>query len=172
MARITVTTTQLASVSGLLHGVIRLVRRLALVGGAAAVLIAVLLWEHGGFDTEDAVLTLLLLGPPAVLVFFSKGLGEIAALPERLRRMPGEGTEQLGELTRAAGRARETRLVGLPLLLWRLRGAVGSVRDVAGFALPLKVLTPGFLGLTALSALLCVIVAGVALIALLVIALG
>jgi hypothetical protein len=172
MARITVTTTQLASLGGLLQGVIRLVRRLALVGVASAALIAALLWEHGGFDTEDAVLTLLLLGPPGVLLFFGRGLGEIAALPERLRRMPGEGTERLGELTQVAGRARETRLVGLPLLLWRLRGAVGSVRDVAGFALPLKVLTPGFLGLTALSALLCVLLAGVALIALLVIAAG
>ena len=172
MARITVTTTQLASVANLLRGMSRLVRRLAFVGVAAAVLIAALLWEHAGFDTEDAVLTLLLLGPPAILLFFARGLGEIAALPERLRRMPGEGAERLGELTQVAGGARETRLVGLPLLLWRMRGAFGSARDVAGFALPLKVLTPGFLGLTALSALLCVLVAGIALIALLVTLLG
>lgn len=172
MARITVTTTQLASVGGLLRTVVRLVRRLALVGVAAAGLIALLLWEHEGFDGEDAVLTLLMLGPPAVLLFFAQGLGQLASLPDRLRRMPGEGQERLGELTRVAGQARDTRLVGLPLLLWRLRGALGSVRDVAGFALPLKVLTPGSLAVTALSALLCVLLAGVALIALLVTAIG
>jgi hypothetical protein len=56
------------------------------------------------------------------------------------------------------------------VLLWRLRGAFGSVRDVAGVAVPLRVFTPGFLGLAAISALLCVLIAGVALIALLAVA--
>jgi hypothetical protein len=44
-----------------------------------------------------------------------------------------------------------------------LRGAIGSVRDVAGIALPLKMLTPGFLGLSAFAAAACVgiVVAGV-----------
>lgn len=172
MARITLTTTQRASFAGLLQKLVRLVRRLALVGAAAVALIAALLWSDDGFDGEDAVLTLLLLAPPAILFFFAQGLGELAALPERLRRMPGEGGERLAELTRVAGRARETRLVGLPLLLWRLRGTFGSVRDVAGIALPLRVLTPGFLGLAAISALLCVLLASVAVIALLVTAIG
>ena len=172
MTRLTVTTTQLASVAGLLRTVARLVRRLAFVGVAAAALVALLLWQHAGFDGEDAVLTLLLLGPPAILFFFAQGVAEIASLPDRVRRMPGEGQEGLGELTRVAGRARDTRLVGLPLLLWRLRGALGSLRGVAGFALPLKILTPGFLGLTAISALVCILVAGIAVIALLVTVLG
>ena len=172
MARITVSTTQLASVSGLVGGVVRLVRRLAFVGIAAAALVALLLWQHEGFDTEDGVLTLLLLGPPAVLFFFAQGVAEIASLPDRMRRMPGEGQERLGELTRVAGQARDTRLVGLPLLLWRLRGALGSLRGLAGFALPLKILTPGFLALAAISALVCILVAGIAVIALLVTVLG
>jgi hypothetical protein len=43
---------------------------------------------------------------------------------------------------------------------------------VAGIALPLRVLTPGFLGLTALAALVCVVVAGAGLVALLVFAAG
>jgi hypothetical protein len=172
MARITVTTTQLASVTGVAQKIVLLVRRLALVGVAAVALIALLLWQHAGFDGEDAVLTMLMLGPPAILLFFAQSVAGLAALPDRLRRMPGEGQERLGELTRVAGRARTTRLVGLPLLLWRLRGAVGSLRDVAGLALPLKVLTPAFLGAAAISALLCVVLAGIAVIALLVTALG
>lgn len=172
MARITVTTTQLASVGGLVRAVVRLVRRLALAGAAAVALIALLLWRHEGFDAEDAVLTLLLLAPPAILFFFAQGVAELASLPDRLRRMPGEGGERLAELTRIAGRARGTRLVGLPVLLWRLRGAFGSLRDVAGLALPLRVLTPAFLALAAISALLCVLLVGVAVIALLVTAAG
>ena len=85
-------------------------RRLALTAAAFAALIALLLWQQRGFDGEDAVLTLLLLGPPAIVFFFAQGVAEIASLPDRVRRMPGEGQERLGELTRVAGQARDTRL--------------------------------------------------------------
>jgi polyferredoxin len=82
--------------------------------------------------------------------------------------MPGEGQERLAELTRIAGQTRTTRARGLPLLLWRLRGAFGSVRDVAGVALPFRVLTPWFLAMSAIAALLCVLLCGIVLVVLVV----
>jgi hypothetical protein len=171
VARITVSTTQLGALGGLLRRLVRTIRRLALVGAAgAAALIALL--ARGGFSAGDVVLAVLLLSPAAVLFFFAQGLREVIALPDRLRKMPGEGQERLDELTRLAGQTRSTRARGLPLLLWRLRGSLGSVRDVAGVALPLRVFTPMFLGLAALAALLCVVLAGAGLIALILLASG
>jgi len=171
MARITVSTTQLGALSGVLRGVVRLVRRVAFLGLAGAAAIAVLL-ARGGISASDVVLALLLLAPAVVLLFFAQGVRELIALPERLRKIPGEGQEQLAELTRIAGEARTVRARRVPLLLWRLRGTLGSVRDVAGVALPLRVFTPAFLGLTAVAALLCVALAGAGLIALVVLAAG
>jgi hypothetical protein len=107
---------------------------------------------------------------PIVLLFFAQGVQELLSLPDRLRRLPGDGEERLAELTRLASEARTTRVRGLPLLLWRLRAAFGSVRDVAGVAVPLRVFTPGFLGVTVVSALLCVALPAVVLIVVLVIA--
>jgi hypothetical protein len=167
MARITVSTTQLSALAGFLRRLIRFLRRLAFLAIAGVAAIALLL-ARGAFSTEDAVITLLLLAPPAILLFFAQGLREVLALPERLRKVPGEGQERLAELTRIAGDARTTRARGLPLLLWRLRGSLGSLRDVAGLALPLRVFTPGYLGLSALSALACFVLAGAGVIALLV----
>ncbi|MHB1243911.1 MAG: hypothetical protein ACYC1P_11030 [Gaiellaceae bacterium] len=171
MARITVSTTQLGALSGVLRGVVRLVRRLALLGLAGAAAIAVLL-ARGGLSASDVVLVLLLLAPAAVLLFFAHGVRQLIALPERLRKIPGEGQERLAELTRIAGEARTARARRVPLLLWRLRGSLGSVRGVAGVALPLRVFTPVFLGLTAVAALLCVVLAGAGVIALVVLAAG
>jgi hypothetical protein len=167
MARITVSTTQLSAFAGVLRRVIRFLRRLAFVaiGGVAAI---ALLLARGEFSTGDAVITLLLLAPPAIVLFFAQGLREVLALPERLRKVPGEGQERLAELTRIAGETRTTRARGVPLLLWRLRGSLGSLRDVAGLALPLRVFTPGYLGLTALATLFCFVLAGAGLVALLV----
>lgn len=171
MARITVSTEQLGAFAGVLGRLVRALRKLAFVGlaGVAAI---VLLLLRGGFGFGDAVVAILCLAPPAVLLFFAQGVSEILRLPDRLRRMPGEGQERLAELGRIAGEARTARARQAPLLLWRLRGSLGSLRDVAGIALPLRVLTPGFLGLAALAALACVGLVGVGLIALLVLALG
>lgn len=167
MAQISVSTTQLSALAGFVRRIVRFIRRLAFVafGGVAA--IAALL-ARGGFSTGDAVITLLLLAPPAILLFFAQGLRELLALPEQLRKVPGEGQERLSELTRIAGEARTARASGGPRLLWRLRGSVGSLRDVAGLALRLRVFTPGFLGLTALAALFCIVLAGAGVVALLV----
>ena len=152
-------------------GFIRLLRRLALVGALGVAAIALLLLRDG-VEPLDAVLIVLLLAPPAIVLLFAQGVRELLALPDRLRNVPGEGQERLAELTRIAGAARTTRARAMPLLLWRLRGTIGSLRDVAGVALPLRVLTPGFLGLTALATFLCVALPGAGLIALLVLAAG
>lgn len=167
MAQISVSTSQLSALAGIVRRIARFLRRLAFVAVAGVAVIAALL-ARGEFSTGDAVVTLLLLTPPAILLFFAQGLRELLALPERLRKVPGEGQERLAELTRIAGEARTTRARGVPLLLWRLRGSLGSLRDIAGLALPLRVFTPGFLGLTAIAMLLCFVLAGAGVVALIV----
>ena len=171
MAPITVSTVQPAALGGLLRRTVTLMRRLAFAGAAAAALL-VLLLARDGLAAEDVVLAPLLFAPPAILLFFALAAGQVLALPERLRRVPTQSQEQLGELTRLGRDARTTSALGLPLLLWRLRGAVGSLRAVVGFALPLRVFTPWFLGLAAVSALLCVVLLGVAAVAVVVVAVG
>jgi hypothetical protein len=171
MAQITISTIQLGALAGFLRGFVRFVRRLAFTAVIGVALLAAVL-ARGGYSAADAVVTVLFLAPPAILLFFAQGLAELIALPERLRRMPGEGGQRLEELTRLAGEARTTRLYGVPSMLWRLRGTLGSLRDVAGVALPLRVLTPPFLGLTLIAALLCVALTCVGLIALIVLAIA
>jgi hypothetical protein len=107
---------------------------------------------------------------PAIVLLFLAGVRELLELPERLRRMPQRGTEQLNELTRIAGEARAASWSRTPSLLWRLRGLVSSTRDLVGFALPLRVLAPPFLALTFGAVVTCAILIGVGLIALLVLA--
>jgi hypothetical protein len=150
---------------------VRGLRRLALAGAVAVVPIALLL-RRDGFEALDAVVSIILLAPAAILLFFSQGVLELVALPDRFRRMPGEGQERLAELGRIAGDARSARLRSAPLLLWRLRSSVGSIRDVAGIALPLRVLTPGFLGLAVFAGFACAALACVGLIAVLVLVVG
>lgn len=171
MAQITVSTTQLGALAGFVRGFVRLVRRLAFGAVIGVTLLAAAL-ARGGFTAGDAVVTALLLAPPAILLFFAQGMAELIALPERLRRLPGEGGQRLQELTQFAGGTRRARLSGMPSMLWRLRGTLGSFRDIAGVALPLRVLTPPFLGLTALAMLLCLVLTGAGVIALVILALG
>jgi hypothetical protein len=171
MARITVSTDQLAALGGPIRAFVRFVRRLSLVAvGAAVVLVGLLLRD--GFGAEEAVLAILFLAPPAILLFFARGVQALLSFPERLSRMPADGGERLAELTRLAGQSGTRRARGLPVFLWRLRGTVGSVRDVAGVALPLRVFTPGFLALAAFSAVMCILLPAVVLVALFVTALG
>ena len=168
---VTFSTGQFAALAGLIRSFIRFVRRLALVAFAAVVVLGVLL-QRDGYTAGEAVLTVLCLVPPAILLFFTQGVRGLLSLPDRLRRMPGEGQERLAELTRLAGQARTTRVRGLPLLLWRLRGAFGSLRDLAGVAVPLRVFTPGFLAIAGVAAVLCLLLPAVVLVALLVVGLG
>lgn len=171
MAQITISTTQLSSLAGVVRGFVRLVRRLAFAALIGVALLAAVL-ARGTFSAGDAVVTGLLLAPSAILLVFAQGVAELIALPERLRRMPGDGEQRLQELTRLAGEARTTRLSGMPSMLWRLRGTLGSFRDLAGVALPMRVLAPPFLGLTAIAALLCVVLIGGGAIALVILAIA
>ena len=150
---------------------VRVLRRLALAAAAVALLIALLLRRDGGFDGADAVLTLLLLTPSAIVLFFTRGVLELVSMPGRLRRVPGEGQERIAELTRIAGDTRGAKARNAPFLLWRLRGTAMSLRDVAGIAFSYRAFTPGFLTAAALSALACLVIIGAGLIALLVVAL-
>lgn len=172
MARLTVSTAQLASLERTIRGFVRVLRRLAVAAAAFAALIALLLWHSGGFDGADGVLTLLLLTPSAIVFFFTRGVLELVSLPARLQRVPGESQEQIAELARIAGDARAAKARNAPFLLWRLRGTTGSLRDVAGIAFSYRVFTPAFLTATALSALACVAIVGAGLIALIVVVLG
>jgi len=168
MAQISVSTAQLGALGGVVRRIVGFIRRLAFVAIGGVVLIAALL-ARGEFSAGDTVITVLLLVSPVILLLFAQGLREVLALPERLRKMPGEGQERLVELARIAGDTRTTRARGIPAQLWRLRASLGSFRDVAGLALPLRVFTPGFLGLTAIATLFCVLIPGIAVIALLLI---
>jgi hypothetical protein len=172
VARITVSTIQLSALERTVRNIVRAVRRLVGAAATAVVLIAVLLWREDGFDSLDALVTLLLLTPPAIVLFFTRGVLELVSLPGRLQRVPGESQQRLSELARIAGDSRGAKARNVPFLLWRLRGTVGSVRDVAGIALPLRVFTPAFLAATALAALACVVLVAIGLVALLVLALG
>jgi hypothetical protein len=169
MQRITVDVRQLNSLATVVRALVRFVRRVAFVGLAGAVAIAALL-ARGGISSIEVVVMIVLLAPPAFLLLFARGIDELVALPQRVSRIPRESQERVSELTRLAGQGRTTSLQGLPLLLWRLRGTVGSLRDVAGIGVRLRMLTPGFLGLALLAAVLCIALAGVGLVALVVVA--
>ena len=140
---------------------------LAAVAGVAAL---ALQFARGGFSQLEVVVTVLLLAAPAVLLLFVAGLRELAGLPERLLRLPQRSGEHL---TTLAGIAAEARSVGsrrgwrrLPRLLWRSRGLASSTRDLAGFALPLRILAPPFLALTAGAIAVSAVLVGAGLIAL------
>ena len=172
MPPLTISTGQLAVLERTVRNIVRTVRRLAFGAVAALVPIALLLQRDDGFEEIDVLVLVLLLAPPAIVLFFARGVLELVSLPGRLQRIPGEGQERLSELARTAGEARSARPRNAPLLLWRLRRSVRSLRDVAGIALPFRVLTPGFLGVTALAALACVVLVGFGLVALVVLAAG
>lgn len=170
MNRITIDVTQLRGLAGAVRAV-TFVRRLAIVGTLGVAAIAALL-ARGGFSMFDVVLAIVLLIPSAILLFFAQGVQDLLSLPDRVLRMPREGQERLSELTRLAGEGRSTRVRAMPRLIWRLRSNVWSVRDVVGIAVRLRVLTPTFLALVGVSALACVVLAGIGVIALLVLAAG
>ena len=137
-----------------------------------AVAVIAAAFARGGLDEAEIFVTLVLLASPAVLLFFAAGLMQLLALPGRLRRMPDQGAAQIAELTRIAGDTRGSGFRRAPSLLWRLRGVVASTRGLIGFALPLRVLTPWFLGVTAFAGCFGFLLLGGAFIALIVLALG
>ena len=172
IVRPTFSTAQFSALDRAVRGLVRKLRRLSIASAVAVAPIALLFSRDDGFSELEIVFSLALVGPALFLFFFTHGILEIVSLPDRLRRVPGEGQERLTELTRVGDDARTARVRSTPFLLWRLRRSIGSVRDVAGFALPLRLLTPGYLGLAAGSALACLVIVFAGLICLIVFALG
>ena len=172
MARIRVSTVQLAALEQTVLGFVRVLRRLALAAAAVVLLLVVVFRRDHGFDAGDAVLTLLLLTPSAIVLFFTRAVLELARLPGRLQRVPGEGQERLTELAQIAGDPGASKVRNAPFLLWRFRGTAGTLRDVAGVAVTVRAFTPWFLAAAAISAFACMVIIGVGLIALVVTAVG
>jgi len=171
MQRVAIPKSGLESLASFFRGVVRSLQGLAIAAVLGVAVIAAAL-ARDGFEAADVFVTLVLLAAPAVLLFFAAGLRQVLQLPARVRRMPSEGSEQLAELTRIAGATRGGGIRRAPGLLWRLRRVVGSGRDLVGIALPLKIFTPGFLGLAALAAAVSLFLIGAGLIALIVLAAG
>jgi hypothetical protein len=116
----------------------RAVRTLALLAGAAALVLVVDLYSDG-VSGLDVVGGLIVIAPPVVLWLLWAALREVAELPDRLRRMPETARERKSDLERMAAELRQPgrRLVRLPRTLWRLRVLAGAARDLAAPHAPL-----------------------------------
>ena len=140
------------------------------LAAAAGIGALALSFARRGFSELELVASVLFLAAPAVVLLFAAGLHELAGLPERLLRMPQRSSAQLAAVATIAA---EARSMGwrrgwrrLPRLLWRARPLVSSTRDLFGFALPLRVLAPPFLALTAAAIVASTVLVGAGLIAL------
>ena len=132
------------------EAVAQAVRTLALFASAAALVIAIVVYNDG-IAGDDVLLVLLAIAPPVMLWVLWTALRELAGLPERLRRLPetarghGEEMRRLADDLRTPGR----RLIGVPLALWRLREVSELVRPHAAV---LPFLSVWFLTLSAIAA--------------------
>jgi hypothetical protein len=141
--------------------VARAVRALALAASAAALVIAVLLYDDG-ISASDGVGMLLAIAPPVMLWVLWAALRELAGLPERLRRLPetarghGDEVRRLAEELRTPGK----RILRVPLVLWRLREVTELVRPHAAV---LPFLSVWFLTLSAIAAFAAVAEVAIAL---------
>jgi hypothetical protein len=132
---------------------------LALVGTAAAGVIAYALLRHGFPDRAGrVVLTVLALvvvaAPPLVLGAFWFVLGEVLELPTRVRRMPLEARQHGEELRRLVEQARGRRGArAVPGQIWRLARLTTSSRELLSpYAPLLPLLNLPFLAAVVLSA--------------------
>jgi hypothetical protein len=131
----------------------RAVRRLAIVGAAAAVAIAIALFEDG-FDAVDLLVVGLAAVPPVLLYLLAEALRALAELPDKLRSAPREAQSHAAALSGLAGEARNARLLRLPLVVWRAARVAGDARElIAPYAPALPLASPAFLGAAALAAL-------------------
>jgi hypothetical protein len=143
------------------------VRTLGLVGLAAGAVIALVVlvrWTPG--NGEDwaglTILCVLLAVPPAVLLAFSLVLGEVSALPDKLRSYP-ETTREHATKLRAIARDAQARerpaWRRLPGSTWRLATLARSARDLLAPHAPLlPLLSVPFLLATLASGLLVPVV--------------
>lgn len=140
--------------------------KLALAAGLAAALIAYALLRHGWpAGAGRQVLTVIALAaavaPPLVLLAFWQVVGELASLPERIRRLPLTGREHAEELGRIVrdtpGRPRRSWLY-VPQLVWRLTRLTASSRDAfTPYAAVAPLLSVPFLALVAAAAAFAVV---------------
>ena len=153
--------------------------RLALLGAAAgAVLVYAALRDGVPEATQDRVATVIVVAltavPALVLGAFWLLLRELVELPERIRRLPGEGrahAEELGRLAREARDPSRRRTRRLPGMIWRTLRVTGSSRELlTPYAPLLPLLSLPFLGLVALSTIAVVVACALALIVLVVLA--
>ena len=148
------------SLPRLAGGLARSVLRLAVASAvAAAVIVAIVLWRWPPEASEEQAAAALglvaLASPPALLLAFGLGLRSLLALPGRLAGLPAEARLRAAEVTTHAQAARRGGL-RTALALWRLRAAALGARGALSVALPLRTLTPAWLGLAALAALAAV----------------
>jgi hypothetical protein len=160
---------QLGAFRGIVRAVVRAFVLLALGAGAGVGLLGVL-FAREGLDGAEIVFLVLLLGAPLVVLMFAAGLRSLVELPERVLRMPRRGVDQVDALTRIADDARTARWRHAPFLLWRVGSLVSSTRDLVRIALPLRIFVPGFLWLTLASVVVCAVLVGIGMIALVVLA--
>ena len=161
-------------------GAARATRVYSLAAAAAAFVIAVFLFRNGIPDGRGELFGRIVLVaaaavPPGLLFFFATMVKALADLPRRIRGVPREAGERAEELRRLGERARSargrTRLLGLPLTLWKLARLGGSSRELltpyAGVATLLRLPFLGWMVVAAAAAALEILIAGVLLVALL-----
>jgi hypothetical protein len=150
--------------------------RLALAGAAAGALIVYAVLRDGdrGIAAEIVVVALA-AAPPVVLGAFWLLLRELVELPDRIRRLPGQGREHLEELGRLARDARATRQRGfarVPGTIWRLTRLTGSSRELlTPYAPLLPLLNVPFLAAVAFAAVGVLVELAIALVVLVALAL-
>jgi hypothetical protein len=118
----------------------RVVRWLALAAAGSALVVALFLFRDGapddGGDWLAAAIALALVAWPAFVLFILSGaLRALAELPDRVRATPAEARSRAEELRVLAERIRAvrgSRLVRLPLLLFRFARVAGGSRELLG----------------------------------------
>ena len=148
--------------------------RLASVAAVAAAVIVYTIVDDGYPSGGDAVVATIGIAlaalPPVMLTAFWFALGELIALPERIRRLPFEGREH-GQQLRAVLSDRHRRFAA-PRALWRLTRIGASAREtLTPYAPLLPFLSAPFLLGVALAALAALVEAAVACVLVVVLAL-
>jgi hypothetical protein len=154
--------------------------RVALVGAVAGAVIVYAALRDGAPEATRGwlaavVVVALAAAPSLVLGAFWLLLRELVELPERIRRMPGEGrahAEELGRLAREARHPRQGGVRRLPVLIWRTLRLSSSSRELlTPYAPLLPLLSIPFLAAVAFAAIGVLVVCAVALLVLIVLAL-
>lgn len=140
-------------------------RRLAITGAVAAIVISVLLVDPIGSGAwrwaVACVFGALLLVPAAVLFVFDQALRDLRELPAKLRDLPQLATAQRDELTRLAQQIRSDGAPGRGTAvrsLWSLARTLLPVWDLLTGVVPsARILLPPFGLLAILSAVACLV---------------